>query len=553
MKTRGVALAVAGAMLGSSLLAACSDAKSEATTSMELMTWHGPDSSTKYFEGYQEAADAYMDDHPDVEITIKHEEDETFGNILETGFAGGTAPDIIQMKSAQRANFSGQLLDLRKYLNQKSPYDKRGARWIDNFVGGEAAFPPEDNGTNANSLLFVPNDGNPEVYAGKLYIYNKKLIKDAGLDPAKAPVDWKDMFTWLEALKGGTSEVAPIAGSKDVGGKVSQIGYGFGADYANRFFAKEFNNPEFANDLYNDKLYVLTCYTGGKQMPLTDLPYYPAMFKLMKQHLSYYQRSWTENSPETEILSFASAKAAMMNTTFWDYDTLVGSLSKSSFPDGFGLFQLPYFGKETLPYAVDKGWITQAEADAAEPYAVDRPGAAGGAGKHEYGFTVNKSVAKNKAKLNATIDFLRYLSSKKAQDTYVKTAHSMSPVKGVPLVDSLSQFVVAEPEGGYAERVLGYTVVEWGKSGWDVPVTRFLSGKLSSDAMVTQVAGDEWAKDIPKLATLKESVTTASADVDKATEDTKADKERALAFAKLRLKFYETYFYNKKGNLTEVS
>ena len=552
MKIRGVAFGVAAAMLGSSLLFACSDTKSQgSTTSLELMTWHGPDSSTKYFEGYQQIADAYMDDHPDVEIEIKHEEDATFGNILETGFAGGTAPDIIQMKSAQRATFSGQLLDLRGYLEKASPYDKRAGRWIDNFVGGEAAFPPEDNGTNANSLLFVPNDGNPEVYAGKLYIFNKKLVADAGLDPASPPKDWKEMFTWLEAMKG--SEVAPIAGSNDVGGKVSQIGYGFGADYADRFFAEEFNDPEFANDLYNDKLYVLTCYTGGSGMPLADLPYYPAMFKLMRQHLSYYQPSWTENSPETEILSFASAKAAMMNTTFWDYDTLVGSLSEASFPDGYGLFQLPYFGKDTLPFAVDKGWITQAEAAAAAPYAVDRPAAAGGAGKHEYGFTVNKAVAKNKAKLTATIDFLRYLSSKKTQDTYVETARSMSPVKGVPLIDSLSQFVVAEPEGGYAERILGYTVVEWGKSGWDVPVTKFLAGDLGADAMVKAVAADEWAKDIPKLAALKQNVETARTEAEGAAAGEKADKDRALAFAELRLTFYERYYYDAKGDLTEAS
>jgi ABC-type glycerol-3-phosphate transport system substrate-binding protein len=550
MKIKAVALGVAAAMLGTSMLAACSDdPKASASTTISLMTWHGPDSSTKYYEGYQEAAEAYMEDHPDVAIEIKHEEDATFGNILETGFAGKTAPDIIQMKSAQRATFSGQLLDLRKYLNQPNPYDKRGKAWIDNFVGDEAAFPPEDNGQNPNSLLFIPNDGNPEVFAGKMYIYNKKLVKDAGLDPESPPVDWKDLFTWLEALK-GQPDVAPIAGSNDVGGKVSQVGYGFGADYADKFFADKFNDPEFANDIYQDKLYVLTCYTGGSQMPLTDAPYYPAMFKLMKQHLSYYQPSWTENSPETEILSFASAKAALMNTTFWDYDTLVGSLSEASFPDGYGLFQLPYFGAETLGYAVDKGWITQAEADAAAPYAVDKPAAAGGAGKHEYGFTVNKAVAKNKAKLNATIDFLRYLSSKKAQDTYVETARSMSPIKGVELIDSLSNFVVKEPEGGYAERILGYTVVEWGKAGWDVAVTKFLAGDMTADAMVEEVAADEWAKDIPKEATLRANVDAAQGEVDKATDDTKAEKERALAFAKLRLEFYQEYYYDAKGDLT---
>ncbi|MBM7786190.1 ABC transporter substrate-binding protein [Tenggerimyces flavus] len=549
MQIKGVATGFAAVLLGASLLAACTDEpKSPAATTVELLTWHGPESSTKYYEGYQKIAESYMETHEDVDIEIKYEADDTFGSILETGFAGNTAPDIVQMKSGQRTTFSANLLDLRKHLLQPNPYDKREPRWIDTFVGGEAAFPPEKNASSANGLLFVPNDGNPDVYAGKLYIFNKKLVADAGLDPNSPPKDWKEMFTWLEALK-GKPEVAPIAGSKDVGGKVSQIGYGFGADYADRYFAPEFNTPEFADDLYNDKLYVLTCYTGGSQPALTDLPYYPAMFKLMKQHLSYYQTSWTENSPETEILTFASAKAALMNTTFWDYGTLVGSLSDSSFPDGYGLFQLPYFGKDTLPYAVGQGWVTQAEADAAAPFAVDRPAAAGGAGKHEYGFTVNAASAKDTKKLNAIVDFLRYLSSKDVQAKYVQTAQSMSPVKDVPLIDALTPFVVAEPPGGYAKHVLGYTVVEWGKAGWDVDLTRFLSGSMSSADMVKAVAAPEWAKDIPKLEALKEGVATAKADAQKAAADTKEEKGRALAFAQLRLKFYERYYYSLKGDL----
>ena len=60
---------------------------------------------------------------------------------------------------------------------------------MDTFVGGAEAFPPEDNGENANALLFVPNDGNPEVFAGGMYLFNKKLISDAGLDPETTPDD----------------------------------------------------------------------------------------------------------------------------------------------------------------------------------------------------------------------------------------------------------------------------------------------------------------------------------------------------------------------------
>ena len=232
-------------------------------------------------------------------------------------------------------------------------------------------------------------------------------------------------------------------------------------------------------------------------MPLTDLPYYPAMFALIKQHLSYYQESWTENSPETEVLTFASGRAAMMQTTFWDYGTLTASLSESSFPDGYGLFRLPYFGADTLDYAVEQGWITGEEAEAAAPYAVDRPANVGGAGRHEYGFSVNEATAEDPERLAAAIDFLQYLSSQDVQAQYVETAQSLSPVNGVEIVDALTPFIVEEPEGGYAEEVLGYTVIEWGRAGWDVSVNEFLAGDITWEELVQEVAHPEWAADIP--------------------------------------------------------
>lgn len=546
MKNKPIALALGAALVVTTLSACTAPAEPEVT--LELLTWHGPDSLTNYYAGYQEIIEDYQAAHPDVRITIKSEEDASYGSILETGFAGGTAPDIIQMKSGQRASFATNLLDLREYLTESNPYADDQV-WMDTFVGGEGAFPVEDNGENANSILFVPNDGNPEVFAGNMYIFNKKIVEDAGLDPEETPKDWKDFFEWLEALD-GDDEIAPIAGSNDVGRKVSQIGYGFGERYADEFFDDMYNDTDLSNDIYTDKLYTLTGYAGGSQMPLTDLPYYPAMFALIKQHVGYFQDSWTENSPETETLTFASGKSALMLTSFWDYGSLVSALGESTFPDGYGLFQVPYFGEDTLPYAVDQGWVTDEEAAAAEPYVVDRPATASGAGRHEYGFTVNKATAEDPEKLAATIDFLQFLSSPAVQEKYVETAQSFSPAVGVGVVDSLSPFVVEEPENGFAEQVLGYSVIEWGKAGWDVEFNRFLADEITADELVRAVAYPEWAADIPDAATLAAAVTEAQAQVDAATDDEKDGAERALAFAQLRQGLYNTYYHDMTGDLT---
>ena len=501
--------------------------------------------------GYDQAATAYMRQHRNVTITSKVEDDSTYGSILETGFAGGTAPDIIQMKSAQRLTFANNLLDLRSALNEPNPYDKRAPRWIDNFVKGEAGFPPEKTGEVANALLFIPHDENPEVYTGFVYMFNVDLVQKAGLNPNAPPTTWKDMFTWLDALA-KVPDIAPIAGSSDVGGKVSQIGYAFGAGYADKFFSADIADPEFAGDLWYDKLYVLTCYEKGATMPLDNAPYYPAMMKLMRQHISYYQPGWYENSPETETLTFASGKAALMRMAFWDFDTIANTVTADKFPKGYGLFPAPYFGADTLAYAVSKGWITQAEADAAQPYAVTKPAAGGGSGMHEYGFSVNRKVSENPEKLAVVIDFLRYLTSKTAQDTYVETAKSLSSVKDVKLIDMMKQFVVPEPAGGYANYVVGYTVVEWGKSGWDVDLIKFLKGEAEWQATITAVSAAEWKGDIPPLSALREAVSAAQKDVEGATDADKAAKERALKFAQLREKLYRDYYWQKTGDLKPV-
>ena len=545
------ALAVT-AMSGCAQVEATESPTEEApSVELELLTWNGPDSLANYYEGYQQIVDAYQELNPDVKITIRTEEETAYGSILETGFAGGTASDIIQMKSGQRLTYSANLLDLREFFGETNPYADDQV-WMDTFVGGEGAFPVEDNGVNANALLFVPNDGNPEVFAGRMYIFNTQLVQDAGLDPADTPQDFKDFFEWMVALD-GNSDVAPIAGSNDVGGKVSQIGYGFGEKYADQFFDSQYNDTDLSGDLFWDKIYTLTSYDGGSAMPLSDLPYYPAMFALIKQHLSYFQDSWTENTPETEVLTFASGKAALMQTSFWDYGSLVGALSESAFPAGYGIFQMPYFGADTLAYAVEQGWITQEEADAAAPYVVTRPATASGAGRHDYGFSLNNSLAEDPEKLAAAVDFLKYLSSPGAQATYVETAQSFSPVIGVPLVDSLSPFVVPEPEGGFAEQVLGYTVIEWGKAGWDVVFTQYLSGAITWQDLVSQVAYPEWAADIPAPDGLATAVADAQAAFDAAADADKEAAQRSLTYAQLRESLYNTYYHNKTGDLVELN
>jgi ABC-type glycerol-3-phosphate transport system substrate-binding protein len=518
--------------------------------SIELLTWHGPESTTKFYQGYQQIANDYMAAHSNVDIKIRYEADATYGSVLDTGFAGNSAPDIIQMKSGQRSTYKMNLADLRDALTKQSPYAPDYATWADSFVGGLDSFPAEDSGTVSNALTFVPNDSSPDVFTGSVYIYNKKVIQDAGLDPNKAPVTWTDMFKWLDTLS-QDKNIYPIAASNDLGAQSSQIGSLFGENYQDKFFTGDVNDPAFANDLFWDKVYVLTCYDKGDSMPLVNLPYYDALFGLMKQQVTYLQPSWTQNTTETKMLTFVNGKAAMMMTSFYDYDTLVSQFTSDTFPDGYGLFQIPYMGTDTLSYAVQKGWITQAAADAAQPYIVTRTRTGGGSGKQDYGFCVNKTVQNDPAKYAAVIDFLQYLSSPDVQKQYVQTANSLSSVQGVPVSDTVKQFMVQEPADGFASNTLGYFMVEWGDSNWPVLLLKYLSGEADLATTMKAIAAPVWAGDIPSVDALQQAVDTAQTDLDAATTDAdKTAKERALKYAQLRQELYMTYYYNMSGNLT---
>ena len=112
---------------------ACSGSGSK--KELVVMTWHGPYDSTQYYQGYKYLEEEYEKLHKDVDVVLRSEPDAQYTQILDTGFSGGTAPDIILMKSAQRSTYLSDLLDLTPYFLEKSAYSDSDRR-IDDFIGG---------------------------------------------------------------------------------------------------------------------------------------------------------------------------------------------------------------------------------------------------------------------------------------------------------------------------------------------------------------------------------------------------------------------------------
>ncbi|HET6487703.1 MAG TPA: extracellular solute-binding protein, partial [Spirochaetia bacterium] len=113
--------------------------------------------------------------------------------------AAGIAPDASVQNSHEFPHFASQgvFLDLTPYMTKDA---MKAADW----------FTPQWNGAAFKGKRF----GMPGVTDTRVLYYNKKLMRDAGLDPNKPPATGKDLETMAAKLN-----------KKDSAGKLVQYGF----------------------------------------------------------------------------------------------------------------------------------------------------------------------------------------------------------------------------------------------------------------------------------------------------------------------------------------
>ncbi len=127
----------------------------------------------------------FEEENPDFEIEYQEAPwGDDFETKLNTGFASGTAPDVIC--------FSMASMGTRVPLGQYAPLDE----YVENWDG------KEDFMENALTLGSV----NGSLYGiavfpdPRMLIYNKEMFEAAGLDPDAPPTNWKELLAAHEAL-----------------------------------------------------------------------------------------------------------------------------------------------------------------------------------------------------------------------------------------------------------------------------------------------------------------------------------------------------------------
>lgn len=139
---------------------------------------------------WQDTADAYMAEHPNVTINITVQENEAFKTALQTNMQAGDVPDIFQ-------SWGGGVLRQQVDAGLVQDITALAAPWIDQLEPGAVSMMQVDDG-----LYGVPWD------LGIVgFWYNKTLFAEAGIDAP--PATWSELIEDVKALQ--DAGIVPIA------------------------------------------------------------------------------------------------------------------------------------------------------------------------------------------------------------------------------------------------------------------------------------------------------------------------------------------------------
>lgn len=203
VRTTRIAGVVAGAAIGSLLLASCTGASTETTTELSdepvtlRFTWWGNDARTAATE---KLIDLFESEHPNITIEPQYTDWAGYWDKLATETAANDTPDIIQMDEKYIATYGerGALLDLSSVGDSISTEDFAESALDTGYVG-DALY------------------GIPVGLTSYSYMVNPQILEDAGV-ALPDPETW----TWDEY-----KEMAVKVSQAGSGGVYGTVPFGF--------------------------------------------------------------------------------------------------------------------------------------------------------------------------------------------------------------------------------------------------------------------------------------------------------------------------------------
>lgn len=329
-------------------------------------------------KAFQDAADAYQQQHPDIKIEFVDEDFPEYPQTVRVKASGGELWDVYW---AQWGELNGTFprgiaVDLTPYFQQPNPYIEGNQAWQDAMNPTVVAETVAPDGAHYN----INGD-----YVGTAFFYNKELFAQAGI--TAAPTSWPEILDASEKLK--AAGIPSTSGIPDYSW--------FQRHFLTDFYFNDY--PSIAGCDETPAISALDEAAAIKQRILsTDDPRFMAWWPIFKQATDYWMQEYLNQALETSSMKmlqdFVAGKAAMFYSGSWTPN----DLKVRNTPFEWGAFSFPVLTPDVTDYTT--GADTSGSVggpNAAYQYAMSTPQA-------------NKSM-KDEAKAEAVLDWLRFIGT----------------------------------------------------------------------------------------------------------------------------------------------
>ncbi|NDJ75239.1 MAG: extracellular solute-binding protein [Chloroflexi bacterium] len=164
------------------------------TVTLKIMNW-----SQEQAEFYEDVADEFNDEYPNIELEFETMEQSAYREALPLMFQSDQAPDIFfWISTGNRVLTMAELYE----FNWIAPLNPDGVSddWLERFPAG--SFVEGINMVDGEVYSFPFNDN--QIW-GPGYMYmNNDVIRMAGLDPDAPPATWDELHDWCNTIKDQT-------------------------------------------------------------------------------------------------------------------------------------------------------------------------------------------------------------------------------------------------------------------------------------------------------------------------------------------------------------
>lgn len=409
-------------------------------------------------EAIDEIAADYMKLHPEVKVEQMAIPDRVWKQWLRTQLVGGNPPDLIEMANYHVTDemLARYFVPLTGYLNERNPYnadepDLKDLSWRQSYAG--ELVPDETVHYYSSNLLeyyAVPN----AMVTVRIF-YNRELMKEA-LGEDRVPETFEELLEICEKLEDYGRKtgrrILPLGGS--IFNMTKMTGSFFGG-----------STQKFAIDLDYGHNLNLTQFEGMVDYLRghwdLETPAVRTSLDIVGDIGRYMSPGWVQLNREDAMLQFLQGQAAMLSTGTWDAG---GILQQAQFE--VGAFRVPSISPDDPKYG---------------KWALGPTSEANIFGAMSFGLTQSSKHRER------TIDFLRFMTSRRENTKFAEISTWLPVIKGVPIPK------VSEPfrpiSKGY---ITGFVVQNYGSASTNIFIqnVHLLSGSNASvETYIEQTKG----------------------------------------------------------------